>query len=74
MAQTDEDFDVRQELLRILLNRVQNEKHPSSTMMNLIEQLMGPEERVVYARLLLEKIRGERWPSLQMIRRVMALG
>jgi hypothetical protein len=43
-------------------------------MMNLIEQLMGPEERAVYARLLLEKISGDRWPSLQMIRRVMALG
>ena len=74
MAQSDESFDARQELLRILLKRVQNERHPSATMMNLIEQLMGPEERAVYARLLLEKINGDRWPSLQMIRRVMALG
>jgi type IV secretory pathway VirD2 relaxase len=74
MAQADDNFDARRELLRILLGRVQNDRHPSATMMNLIEELMGPEERAVYARLLLEKIRGDRWPSLQMIRRVMALG
>jgi hypothetical protein len=74
MAQADERYDARTELLKILLDRVQNDKHPSVTMMDLIEQLMGPNERAVYAQVLMEKIRGDRWPSLGMIRRVMALG
>jgi hypothetical protein len=74
MAQADEGYDARTELLKILLDRVQNDKHPSVTMMDLIEQLMGPNERSVYAQVLMEKIRADRWPSLGMIRRVMALG
>jgi hypothetical protein len=74
MAQADEGYDARTELLKILLDRVQNDKHPSVTMMDLIEQLMGPNERAVYAQVLMEKIRADRWPSLGMIRRVMALG
>ncbi len=43
-------------------------------MMDLIEQLMGPEERSIYARVLIDKVRNDRHPSLPMMRRIMALG
>jgi hypothetical protein len=35
---------------------------------------MGPEERPIYVQVLMHKIRNQRYPSLPMIRRVLALG
>jgi hypothetical protein len=74
MAQEADQYDARRELLKILLTRVQGERHPSVTMMDLIEQLIGPEERSIYAQVLIDKIREDRHPSLAMMRRVQALG
>jgi hypothetical protein len=74
MAQAAEQYDVRRELLGVLLTRVQGDRHPSATMMDLIEQLIGPDERSVYAQVLVDKIRKDAHPSLDMLRRVMALG
>ena len=73
MAQKAEQFDARRELLRILLTNVQRDRFPSSTMMDLIEQLMGPDERAIYAQVLMEKIQGDRHPSYSMMQRVLAL-
>jgi hypothetical protein len=74
MAQADEKYDARRELLGILLDKVHGDRYPSATMMDLVEQLLGPDEQSVYAQVLTEKIRNDRRPSLDMIRRVMALG
>ncbi len=74
MAQEADQYDARRELLEILLTRVQRDRFPSVTMMNLIEQLMGPEERSIYAQVLMEKIRRDPHPSLPMMQRVLALG
>jgi hypothetical protein len=74
MAQQSEQYDARRELLKILLNRVDRDRYPSATMMDLVEQLMGPDERSVYAKVLLNKIGRDPHPSLSLMRRVMALG
>jgi hypothetical protein len=74
MAQEGDQYDARRELLKILLTRVQRDRFPSSTHMNLVEQLMGPDERSIYAQVLLEKIRNDPHPSLPMMQRVLALG
>jgi hypothetical protein len=74
MAQEAEQYDARRELLDILLNRVHRDRYPSNTMMDIVEQLMGPEERSVYQQVLMEKIRNDPHPSLPMIRRVLTLG
>jgi hypothetical protein len=73
MAQAAEQYDARRELLDILLNRVHRDRYPSVTMMNLIEQLMGPDERPIYAQVLMEKIRNDPHPSFPMMQRVLAL-
>jgi hypothetical protein len=73
MAQAAEQYDVRRELLDILLTNVANDRHPSATMMDLIEQLIGPEERPIYVQVLLDKLRQDRHPSIPMMRRIMAL-
>jgi len=74
MAQKADQFDARRELLRVLLTKVQGDRFPSSTMMNLIEQLMGPDERSIYAQVLMEKIERDPHPSYSMMQRVLTLG
>jgi hypothetical protein len=74
MAQAAEQYNVRQELLDLLLTKVDADPYPSATMMDLIEQLMGPDERPVYVEVLMHKIRHQRHPSIPMMRRLLALG
>jgi len=73
MAREAEQYDIRRELLDVALTLVQNDRHPSVTMMDLVEQLMGPDERAIYVEVLLDKIRRDRRPSIPMMRRLMAL-
>lgn len=73
MAQEAEQYDIRRELLDVALTLVQNDRYPSVTMMDLVEQLMSPDERAIYVEVLLDKIRRERRPSIPMMRRLMAL-
>jgi hypothetical protein len=73
MAQAAEQYDTRREVLDMLLTKVQGDRFPSVTMMDLIEQLMGPDERAIYVQVLLDKIRHDRHPSIPMMRRVLAL-
>lgn len=65
--------DVRDHLLAVLLEKVSQDQYPSSTMMDLIEQMLPPEQLSDYARVLLEKIQDDRFPSLDMVRRLSAL-
>lgn len=65
--------DVRDHLLALLLEKVSQDQYPSSTMMDLIEQMLPPEQLSDYARVLLEKIQDDRFPSLDMVRRLSAL-
>jgi hypothetical protein len=74
MAQPDEQDDARRELLDMLLTKVADDRYPSVTMMDLIEQLIGPDERPIYVEVLMDKIRHQRHPSIPMMKRVLALG
>ena len=69
----DEATDLHREVLRTLLEKVEEDPYPSVTMLDLIEEMLRPEEVPVYAEILLDKIRGDRFPSLDMLQRVQAL-
>lgn len=68
------EYDVRVEILRMLMGRVAEDQYPSATMLDMIEQLLRPEEVPAYAELLMQKIRDDRFPSIPLLNRVMALG
>ncbi len=68
MAETQ--YDVRSELLKNLLSKVEQDPYPSLTMLNLIEELLTPDEVPQYARLLLEKVADEQFPSVSMLVRI----
>jgi len=69
-----QDYDPRGELLQVLLEKVVQDRHPSITMMNLIEELLTPQEVPSYAEVLMDKIRSERFPSISMMLRARSLG
>jgi len=71
--QHDPQNDVRGDLLAVLLKKVDQDQYPSSTMMDLIEEMLPPEQLSDYARVLLDKIQDDRFPSLDMVRRLSAL-
>lgn len=71
---SDSEYDVREEILRMLMHKVAEDQYPSATMLDMIEQILRPEEVPAYAELLMQKIRDDRFPSIPLLNRVMALG
>lgn len=61
---------VRRDMVQLLLEKVEADPYPSVTMMDLVEQMLGVDERAAYAAVLMDKIRGDRFPSLDMLVRV----
>jgi hypothetical protein len=68
-----DDADTRAQLVDLLLEKVGNDPFPSVTMMDLLEELLLPDEVPAYAAVLMEKIRENTYPSVSMMRRVVAL-
>ena len=57
-------------LSRVLLDKVRNDNHPSFTQMNMLEQTLPRSLHREYLSILLEKVMGEQWPSISMLRRI----
>jgi hypothetical protein len=72
MTQESQDH-VRAELLQLLLDKVEEDDYPSSTMLDVIERLAGPDDLQEYAEVLMAKIEGENYPSNALIRRLVSL-
>jgi hypothetical protein len=73
MASNGRGIDVRGEVVNLLLQKIASDRHPSITMMNLIEELLVPDDVPAYAGVLMDKVKTETYPSISMIRRLMAL-
>ena len=57
-------------LARLLLQKVREDRHPSFTQMNILEQTLPRSLYREYLVVLLEKVVSERWPSVSMLRRI----
>lgn len=68
MAQ--DSSDVRSQLLRSLMRKIENEPYPSNSMMDTIEQLLTPDDVLGYAKVLLSHIDDDQFPSISMIDRI----
>ena len=69
MARIEHD-DARAELVRSLMEKVIEDRYPSTTMMDTIEELLTPEEVPTYIVALQDKLRDETYPSIPMINRL----
>jgi hypothetical protein len=66
----NDDNDTRARLIDVLLTKIAEDPFPSITMMDLIEELLLPDEVPAYAAVLMDKLSDERFPSVSMMRRV----
>ena len=84
MTQSDEDIlspvqearrqlSVREQVLDLLLEKVENDRYPSPAMLDDIEKLLTPWRREDYADVLMEKIRRDRYPSRTLIARLVRI-
>jgi hypothetical protein len=73
MASNGKGVDVRGEVVNLLVEKIASDRNPFVTMMNLVEELLAPDDVAAYLGVLLDKVRTERYPSLSMIRRLLVL-
>ena len=66
----DQPTDVRAQLLQTLLDHVEEDQYPSTTMLDTIEEMLTPDDVQKYAGVLLAKVADDTYPSLGMIRRI----
>jgi hypothetical protein len=60
-------------LAGLLLKRVRDDKYPSATEMDLIEQILPPQLLPRYAEVLLDKVAQENHPSIPLIQRLQSV-
>ena len=85
MTETDQDdvlsprydlerkLTVREQVLDLLLEKIEHDRYPSSSMLDDVERLLTPWRREQYADILLDKIRADRFPSRSLIDRLVKL-
>ena len=62
--------DARAALVQTLLEKVSQERYPSTTMLDLIEELLTEEEYPAYVQFLQGRLRDDRFPSIPMLKRL----
>jgi hypothetical protein len=73
MANNGKEIDVRGEVVNLLIEKIASDRNPSVTVMNLVEELLAPDDVPAYAEVLMDKVKTERSPSISMIRRLIGL-
>jgi hypothetical protein len=69
----ERDYDVSREVLEVLLKKIEGDTYPSTTMMDMAEELLQPESVQRYAQILLAKATSDTYPSLDLLNRVRGL-
>ena len=66
----DPNRQARRMLLATLLRNVRNDQYPSATTMDMVEDLLEPDDVPLYAEILLEHVAADRFPSVPMLQRL----
>ena len=61
---------VQTALATVLLEKVRQDNYPSTTEMDLLEEIIPPDMVRDYVNVLLEKTLSSRWPSISILRRL----
>ncbi len=69
----EEREQARAELVKTLLQKVSDDPFPSSMMLDLIEELLTPDEVPAYVMFLQDRLRSEPFPSIPMLKRLTAM-
>ena len=60
-------------LARLLLDKIRTDKYPSSTQMNMLEEMIPRGLASEYFDVLLEKVSADQWPSVSLLARMSRL-
>jgi hypothetical protein len=71
MAQRNAQGDLHRRILEVLLDKVRADPYPSVTVLDMIEQRLGPDDVQEYTEVLMEKIEADTYPSFDQLRRLM---
>ena len=73
VEQLQNTLGIRDAVLDLLLEKVDNDRYPSPTMLDDIERILTPWRRDDYAEVLMAKVREDRFPSHDMVERLLRL-
>jgi hypothetical protein len=73
MAVENPERDPRHHVLVVLLEKIEQDPFPSTTHLDMAEQLLTPDTTPIYIGLLLDKIRNDPFPSIDHIKRVLSV-
>ncbi|HET6938743.1 MAG TPA: hypothetical protein VFI19_09065 [Nocardioides sp.] len=73
MAGQNPERDPKHHVLVVLLEKIEQDPFPSTSHLDIAEQLLTPETTPIYIGLLLDKIKGDPFPSSDHIKRVLSL-
>jgi len=65
--------EARAAVLDTLLEKVRQDRFPSLTVLDQVEELLEPDDVPDYVQVLVEKISDDRFPSITLVRRVVSL-
>jgi hypothetical protein len=68
-----QQLTVREQVLDVLLEKIAQDRYPSTQMLDDVEQLLTPWRISDYAEVLMEKVRRDRFPSRAMVQRLVRL-
>jgi hypothetical protein len=60
-------------LAQVLLEKVRQDNYPSTTEMDLLEEIIPPDMVRDYVNVLLAKTLSSRWPSMSILRRLLRM-
>jgi hypothetical protein len=66
----DRGQDLHAQILELLLEKVREDQYPSTTHLDLIEQILRDDETEQYTSVLIDKLGDENYPSLDQLRRL----
>jgi hypothetical protein len=66
-------MDLHPRFYGMLIEKIREDRYPSSTMMDLVEQGLQFDEARDYLEVLMEKLEGDRFPSVPMMHRLVRL-
>lgn len=70
---TAELEQVRSNFVQALLGRIEEDRFPSVTMLNMVESLLHPDEVPDYVQQLLDRVEADPYPSIDMLKRIQRL-
>ncbi|MGN6606394.1 MAG: hypothetical protein ACTHMS_05205 [Jatrophihabitans sp.] len=73
MKDVSERIAMHDAVFGALLDKVRQDRYPSTQQLDLLEQHLVGHERQEFVEVLLEKVRQDRYPSMQLVHRVLRL-